>query len=372
MDTTSATTVMLADAPARTTPRPGTVPIGEVLLRRGAITPGQLAEAVVKQSGSGKRMGELLAEMGLVDEREVVAALAEQLDLPMANLHETTPDPRVAALLSESLARGLGAIPLSRDPDGTILVAISNPGPKVASELQAALGTNVRVALASEAEVRWAIDATHHALADVSSHVNAFVAVHGKRQAASATSVAIQAEASDAPVVKVVDMILTQALRDRASDVHIEPQGDQVRVRFRIDGALHEVLSLPGSMSSALASRVKIMAGMSIVERRRPQDGQIAMTVDDRSIDIRVSTTGVVWGEKVVLRILDKSRALYRLQDLGMVGETLDAYREMLRSPYGMVLCAGPTGSGKTTTLYASLNEVNSPENNITTIEDPV
>ena len=368
----SSVTTMVADAPPLVARRPGAVPLGEVLLRRGAITPGQLAEAVVKQSGSGKRMGELLAEMGLVDEREVVAALAEQLDLPMANLHDTTPDPGVAALLSESLARGIGAIPLSRDPDGTILVAICNPGPKVASALQAALGSNVRVALASEAEVTWAIDATHHALADVNSHVDAFIAVHGKRQAASATSVAIQAAASDAPVVKVVDMILTQALRDRASDVHIEPQGDLVRVRFRIDGALHEVLSLPGSMASALASRIKIMAGMSIVERRRPQDGQIAMTVDNRSIDIRVSTTGVVWGEKVVLRILDKSRALYQLQDLGMVGETLAAYREMLHSPYGMVLCAGPTGSGKTTTLYASLNEVNSPENNITTIEDPV
>ncbi len=362
----------VADAPAQTPLRAGAVPIGEVLLRRGAITAGQLAEAVVKQSASGKRMGELLTEMGLVDEREVVAALAEQLELPMANLHEATPDPGVAVLLSESVARGLGAIPVSRDPDGTILVAICNPGPKVAPELQTALRANVRLALATEAEVRWAIDATNHALADVTAQVDAFTAVHGMRQTATATSMAIEAAASDAPVVRVVDMILTQALRDRASDVHIEPQGDQVRVRFRIDGALHEVLSLPGSMSSALASRVKIMAGMSIVERRRPQDGQIAMTVDERSIDIRVSTTGVVWGEKVVLRILDKSRALYRLQDLGMVGDTLAAYREMLRSPYGMVLCAGPTGSGKTTTLYASLNEVNSPENNITTIEDPV
>ncbi|MGB7980563.1 MAG: ATPase, T2SS/T4P/T4SS family [Candidatus Nanopelagicales bacterium] len=352
--------------------RPGAVPIGEVLLSRGSLTPAQLATAVVAQGRSGKRMGELLVELGLVDEREVIAALAEQLGLPMAELHQTTADPEVAALLSESVSRGLGAIPVSREPDGTIVVAICNPGPNLESELQRILGSPVRLALASTPEVQWAIDATHHALADVEHQVQAFTAVHGSRQAASATSNAIDAGASAAPVVKVVDMILKQALRDRASDVHIEPQGEVVRVRFRIDGALHEVLTLPGSMASALASRVKIMAGMSIVERRRPQDGQIAITLEDRSIDVRVSTTGVIWGEKVVLRILDKSRALYRMNSLGMVGETLAAYREMLHSPYGMVLCAGPTGSGKTTTLYASLNEVNSPENNITTIEDPV
>ena len=156
-------------------------------------------------------------------------------------------------------------------------------------------------------------------------------------------------------------MIITQALRDRASDVHIEPQDGQVRVRFRIDGALHDVIALPGEMASAVASRIKILAGMNIVERRRPQDGKIAMTVDDRHIDIRVSTTGVIWGEKVVLRVLDKTRPLYKLRDLGMPPATNAAYSKMIRSPYGMVICAGPTGSGKTTTLYASMTEVNGP-----------
>ena len=155
--------------------------------------------------------------------------------------------------------------------------------------------------------------------------------------------------------MQIVQKIITQALRDRASDVHIEPQGDRVRVRHRIDGALHDVMALPDSMGPAIASRVKILAGMNIVERRRPQDGQIAMTIDGREIDIRVATTGVIWGEKVVLRLLDKSRPSYRLGELGMPADTHALYSGMIRSPFGMVICAGPTGSGKTTTLYASM-----------------
>jgi type IV pilus assembly protein PilB len=192
------------------------------------------------------------------------------------------------------------------------------------------------------------------------------VVVHARERAD------VDDSAGDAPVVRVVNLIITQALRDRASDVHVEPQDGRVRIRFRIDGALHEVLTLPAEMGPAVASRIKIMGGMNIVERRRPQDGQIATSVDGREIDIRVATMGNVWGEKVVMRILDKTRSLYRLRDLGMPAETHEAFARMIRSPYGMVICAGPTGSGKTTTLYASMSEVNKTDKNITTIEDPV
>ncbi len=176
----------------------------------------------------------------------------------------------------------------------------------------------------------------------------------------------------DAPVVQVVQLMITQALRDRASDIHIEPVEDRVRVRFRVDGALQDVLSLPGSMGPAVVSRVKIQADMNIVERRRAQDGQISMTIDDREVDIRVSSTAVVGGEKLVMRLLDKSRPLFQLPDLGMPRDVAARFLGLLRSPYGMVVCAGPTGSGKTTTLYAALAQINSPERNIMTIEDPV
>src|SRR3954447_2589559 len=205
---------------------------------------------------------------------------------------------------------------------------------------------------------------------NIAQEVQAFAASNGGRgRLRSATA---EQASANAPIVQVVQKIITQALRVRASDIHIEPQDVKVRVRFRIDGVLNDVLSLPMEMATGVVSRIKILGSMNIVERRRPQDGQFSMKVDDREIDVRVSTTGVVWGEKVVLRILDKSRSVYTLNALGMPAETYEKYAKMIRSPYGMVICAGPTGSGKTTTLYASLSEINGDDINITTIEDPV
>jgi type IV pilus assembly protein PilB len=190
-----------------------------------------------------------------------------------------------------------------------------------------------------------------------------------KREADAAVAEAVD---DTAPVVQVVARILTQAKRDRASDVHIEPSQDVVRVRFRIDGALKEILMLPSTMGLGLVSRIKIMAGMNIVERRRPQDGQLTTDIDGVSTDVRVATAATIWGEKCVLRILDKNRSVLRLGELGMPTDTHETYSRLTRAPFGMVLCAGPTGSGKTTTLYATLTEVTDPSRNIMTIEDPV
>lgn len=358
--------------PAESRPPEGRRPIGQVLLENGSITPDQLAVAVVQQAASGKRLGELLIELGMAGERQVIAALAAQLRLPVIDLGKYRPDPRVVGLLNESQARSSNAIPIFAQSDGTIVVACSDPSPGLASELSTTMRAPVQLALAGATELKWAMDNSYRALSGVEGQVKAFTAVHGSSQELSATDAAISAGVDDAPVVQVVNMIITQALRDRVSDVHIEPQDDAVRVRYRIDGALHDILSLPGSIGPALVSRIKIMAGMNIVERRRPQDGQIQMTVEKRHLDIRISTIGVIWGEKVVMRILDRSRSLYQLRALGMTEQTYDSFAKMLRSPFGMVLCSGPTGSGKTTTLYASLNEINSPERNVTTIEDPV
>jgi len=307
--------------------------------------------------------------LGAIDDSQLIAALSVQLHLPNADLRSRQPEPEVAALLPEAVARQVGAVPVSVDETGAVEIAVSDPHPDLSHVLEEATGRQVRLSLATAAEIRRVIDNTYRALADVDDHVAAFTAVHGTHQISARTT---DPSADEAPVVQIVNKIITQALRDRASDVHIEPQGDRVRVRNRIDGALHDVMSLPGSMGPAIASRLKITAGMNIVERRRPQDGQIAMTIDGREIDIRVATTGVIWGEKVVLRLLDKSRPTYRLNDLGMPADTHARYSSMIRSPFGMVICAGPTGSGKTTTLYASMTEINNSERNITTIEDPV
>jgi type IV pilus assembly protein PilB len=290
-------------------------------------------------------------------------------DLERVDLSTVAPDPAAVALLSEQQARELVAIPLSVDGDG-VVVAVAEPTREVQDKLRSAIGRSITVQVADRADIENVIGNNYRALSGIGSQVKEFEA----RDAVRRNQVRAEGVggAEDAPVVHVVQMIITQALRDRASDIHIEPSAERIRVRYRVDGALHDVLDLPGSMGPAVVSRIKILANMNIVERRRPQDGQISTEVEGRAVDIRVSTAAVVGGEKAVLRLLDKSRPLYRLDQLGMPAAMVERYTTLLRAPYGMLICAGPTGSGKTTTLYGSLGEINSPDRNIMTIEDPV
>lgn len=343
--------------------------LGELLLQRQLLTNTQLQETLLQQSASGKRLGALLMEMGFIDERALTGVLAEQLRIPIADLRTITPDPEALKKLPEAVARGVGAIPLRLSENG-LEVAVADVSPEVHAELTKAAGVRVGLLLAPASEVRRAIDNSYRALTGVQSEIEAFQATELARKVETPTLQ--QAVADDAPVVKVVNLMITQGLRDRASDIHIEPQEDRLRIRYRIDGALHDVLALPPTMGPAVISRLKIMASMNIVERQKSQDGQIAMNIDGRQVDIRVATTATIWGEKAVLRLLDKSKQLYRLEDLGMDTELTATYAKLIRSPFGMVICTGPTGSGKTTTLYASLNEVNNSERNVMTIEDPV
>jgi type IV pilus assembly protein PilB len=348
--------------------KPSTVRLGERLVAKGLITHTQLSEALLQQAASGKRLGALLIELGILDERGLALVLAEQANLDMADLRKVTPDPEALKLLPEAMARSLIAIPLGRSASG-LEIAVSDPSPDVLFELTRVTGTGVTLLVAPPSEIRRSIDSFYRALVGVEMEIKAFQATEQSRKLETPLQLAVS---EDAPVVKVVNLIVTQGLRDRASDIHIEPQEDRLRIRFRIDGALHDVISLPSTMAAAVVSRLKIMAGMNIVERQRSQDGQIAMKIDDRSVDIRVATTATIWGEKAVLRLLDKSKQLFHLQELGMSAETNEAYSKLIRSPFGMVICAGPTGSGKTTTLYATLNELNNSERNVMTIEDPV
>ena len=344
-------------------------PIGERLVSRGLVTPAQLAEALLQQPLTGKRLGVLIVELGMVDERPVTEVLADQLGLRLVDLGQEDPDPDAVRQLPETLARSLNAIPI-RTVDDRLEVAVADPvDPGVASELVTAVAPQaVSFAIAAPSDIRRAIEHSYRALSDVESLVEQFQAAEALRQ----VEVASRVISEDAPVVHVVDLIITQAVRDRASDIHLEPQHDRMRVRFRIDGALHDVLALPAAMSAALVSRIKIMANMNIVERRRPQDGQMGRDVDGRPLDVRIATSPTIWGEKAVLRLLDRNRTLFRLDQLGMPQETYQQFAKLLRTPYGMVMCAGPTGSGKTTTLYATLGEMHQAERNITTIEDPV
>ncbi|WP_371407893.1 GspE/PulE family protein [Kribbella sp. NBC_00662] len=295
--------------------------------------------------------------------RRRAARLAERNGIPLVDLWTVTPEADATALIDEQTARRLTALPLAVR-DGEVLVVLADPA--LGIQVQDALGRPVRLALAAAPDIVRAIDNSFRALAGIDESVKLFQA---RGTALEPDELVVN---EDAPVVQVVQLIITQGLRDRASDIHIEPHDERVRVRFRVDGALRDQLDLPAAIGPAVASRIKVLADLNIVERRRSQDGQIRMQVEGRDVDIRVSTAAVVGGEKVVLRLLDKSRPLFRLEQLGMPPELADRYATLLRTPYGMVICAGPTGSGKTTTLYGSLGEIDSPERNIMTIEDPV
>ncbi|MEV5964082.1 GspE/PulE family protein [Kribbella sp. NPDC051952] len=295
--------------------------------------------------------------------RRWAAQLAERHGIPLVDLWTVTPEAEATALMDENLARSWTAMPLAMR-DGEVLVVLADPA--LAVQIEESLGHPVRLALAAAPDIVRAIDNTYRALAGIDAPIQQFQA----RDTAPEPDELVVNE--DAPVVQVVQLIITQGLRDRASDIHIEPHDDRVRVRFRVDGALRDQLDLPGTIGPAVVSRIKVLADLNIVERRRSQDGQIRMQVEGRDVDIRVSTAAVVGGEKVVLRLLDRSRPLFRLGQLGMPPELTERYSALLRTPYGMVICAGPTGSGKTTTLYGSLGEIDSPERNVMTIEDPV
>lgn len=344
--------------------------LGELLVAQEAIRLDMLDDALCRQLETGQRIGTVLLEAGLVGEQQLATALAAQFELPVADLRSERPDAEAARLLDETVARSLKAVPLASLDGGSVAVAVADPDPALRARVSEAVGAPVSFFVSTPTEILRVIDSMYQAIAGIAAEVAAFESAVPSRVRTAADTAEVAAD--DAPVVRVVSMLLQQALRERASDVHIEPQGDTVRVRFRVDGALHDVLSLPETMGPGLVSRLKIMASMNIVERRRPQDGQISTEIDGRAVDLRVATAGTIWGEKVVLRILDKSRRLLKLGELGMPGATHADFTKLVRAPFGMVLCAGPTGSGKTTTLYATLAEINDADRNIMTIEDPV
>ncbi len=345
-------------------------PFGSLLVRRGLVSEDDVAQALIVQNETGKRIGETLVAMGAMNDRELTLFLADLLHMQVVDLRRNTPQPDVLRLIPENVAREHLAMPIQLDDDGLQVAVADQPSVTVRALLTQSTDHPIRFVLAPASDIQWAIDSSYRAIGGVDQLVEAFKAVEGTRKKDDSTEAEVVAD--DAPIVQVVTRILTQAKRDRASDVHIEPSQDVVRVRFRIDGALKEVLMLPEAMGVGLVSRIKIMAGMNIVERRRPQDGQLTTVIDGKDTDVRVATAATIWGEKCVMRILDKNRSVLRLHDLGMPTDTHETYSRLVKAPFGMVICAGPTGSGKTTTLYATLSQVADPTKNVMTIEDPV
>jgi type IV pilus assembly protein PilB len=344
--------------------------IGELLVELGLIREEQLAEALKRQQRDRRPLGQLLIDMKAVDEQSLAAVLSYQMNQPMVDLPKVRIDREAIAHVPRELAERHHLIPLFVR-EGRIHVAMADPGDRPAlQEVANAAQLPAVGLLALRSEIEKAVAQQYSSLARMGEQVRAFQET--TPQAYLPTRSVFEGIKEDAPVVQIVNLLITQALRDRASDVHIEAQQDRVRLRFRVDGVLRDVAALPLGLGPAIASRIKVMANMNIVEKRRAQDGQITLELDGRELDIRVATAETIWGEKVALRLLERARSLLSLDRLGMPEGMAERYRALLRQPYGMIVVTGPTGSGKTTTLYASLNEFDRSARNIMTIEDPV
>ena len=342
--------------------------LGSLLVASGLLSQEQLRAALTEQATTQKSLGRILIDNRLVTEADLVAVLARQLGLEFIELDTASIDVAAAGLISDALARRYQALPIGWD-NGKLVLAMADPGNVFAiDDIRTITKSEVRVVVTTPASILDAIDRVHRMdgeVADISA------------QAASEFETdddlsSIREVVEDAPIVKLVNLLITQAVGDRASDIHIEPTERDVRVRYRIDGVLHEVMRPHKSIQSGITSRLKIMADINIAERRIPQDGRINVSLGGKQIDLRVATLPTVYGEKIVMRILDKSTAVLRLSDLGFLDSSMERFERSYKKPYGTILVTGPTGSGKSTTLYATLNILNDEAKNVITVEDPV
>src|SRR5262245_17397813 len=350
---------------------------GELVLASGRVTPEQLQMALNAKADPRERLGQTLVRLGILDEGQVVDLLAKQFGLPVATadrLSQASED--VVKLIPEHLARQAGVLALSRDRD-TLEVAMGDPLDVVSIDhLRAISGCrNIRVWLARPTDVREAIDAFYQQIRTAERVGEIFENIDltpGKEGEEDVDLAALRQQAEDAPVVRLVSLMLAEAINDRASDIHVEPLRDRLVIRFRIDGLLHEVMKAPKNMQMAIVSRIKVLADMDIATRLLPQDGRLTVHLPEREVDVRVSSLPTSFGEKVVMRLFDKSAFNRSVESLGFDAQAGDQFNRAIHKPYGMILISGPTGSGKTTTLYSALRDIKSVHKNLVTIEDPI
>jgi len=345
--------------------------LGEMLIEQKVINEAQLNQALAEQKRTGRKLGRVLTDLGIVEEQHLNDALARHLQIPFVDLRQLTLDQSVVRLLPEALARRFRALVLQQDKNG-ITVGMADPTDLfVYDELVARLKQPIRIALVREAELLRTMDIVYRRTEQIAS-----IALEVREELRSGDidlmQLSIDESSSDAPVIRLIQNIFQDAVNMRASDVHIEPGEGMLRVRQRIDGVLHEQTIEGRGVASALVTRLKLMSGLDIAEKRLPQDGRFSVKVRDRSIDVRLATMPTQYGECVVLRLLDQSQNLMTLEQLGMPDGMLAKFRALIERPAGMVLVTGPTGSGKTTTLYSALNYLNRSDTKILTAEDPV
>jgi type IV pilus assembly protein PilB len=341
--------------------------LADILLEGALVTEAQLAAAYDEHQRGGRSLGRVLVEHGVLSETQLVAALASQIGLPFVDLSETPVDATAAATVPSAVCRRHVVLPIGYQ-EGRLLLAMADPANVFAlDDVRSLSGMEPRPVVATREDLLAAIDRYARDDGDLD---DLGAALHQEEESEDLGR--ITQVVDDAPIVKYVNLLITQAIADGASDIHIEPGEHDLRVRYRIDGVLHDVMRSPRSIQSGVISRLKIMADIDIAERRIPQDGRLSVPARGTKVDLRVATLPTVWGEKVVMRILDNSTARLDLADLGFSDDNYVRYAESFRKPYGMMLVTGPTGSGKSTTLYATLNIVSHPQVNVITVEDPV
>lgn len=354
------------------------VELGDVLLRQGLINQQDLKKAQEYQGEKGGTLSEVLVRLKFVKEEQVVIGLAEQLGIPHMKLSHYILDPKVMKMVPARVVRKEKVIPLSRSGN-TLTIATADPlNVLMIDNLRAITGCNIQAIVATPSEINQVIGDYYStvatgSLAELIEESRSEETVEVVKDADSVDLDKLMKEAEEAPIIKLVNLVLSRAIKDRASDVHIEPFEKKVQVRYRIDGALSPVTTLPKKVQNAVVSRIKILSELNIAERRLPQDGRFRVKARQRDIDFRVSTIPTRFGEKVVLRLLDKAQLMgLTIDGLGLEGNVLEKYQKAISQPYGMIVLTGPTSCGKSTTLYAALRAVNSPDKNIVTVEDPV
>jgi len=351
----------------------------ELLVKENLLTAEQSIKATAEQRRSNERLGTVLKRLGFLSDEDLLDFLSRKYGIPVINLQRVEVTEEITRLVKKEIVQKYQVFPV-RKVGNTLTLALSDPTVVLAiDDVQFATGLHVIPVLASESAIKEAIDKAY-----VDSAAKLDELLKGEQQAGTdalelvdkgAQKVDISEggeEASEAPVIRFVNLILADAIRKRASDIHLEPYEKIFRVRYRIDGVLHDVMAPPKQMEAAILSRVKIMANMDIAERRLPQDGRISVKFSSKEVDLRVSSLPTIFGEKIVMRILDKSGVVLDLQKLGFEADDLERFSKIIQTPYGMILVTGPTGSGKSTTLYAAVSTINSAEINIMTAEDPV
>ena len=352
--------------------------LGDLLVGEGLITPEDLRRALAEQKGTSEKLGSILVRLNLLSEEQLIGFLSRQYGIPSITLSQLDIDPEVLRLLPAQLAKKYEVIPIKR-AGNALTLAMSDPTNVFALDDVAFL-TNLQVLpiVASQGAIRKAIDRTYdsqtaaitNVLTELDSDLSTVQLIGDDEP--SVNVIELKESADEAPLVRLVNMVLVDAIQKTASDIHWEPYEKVFRIRFRIDGVLHEMLTPPKRLEPAILSRLKIMANLDIAERRLPQDGRIKLRYNSRDIDFRVSVLPTIFGEKAVLRILDKESLKLDLTHLGFDEWSLTHFQAAIRQPYGMILITGPTGSGKTTTLYSAIHTLNAPDVNIMTAEDPV